>query len=119
MPARLEDLPSQDALVREFFQPFLGRKLTAVVEHFRPLIRNAVAHLDPAQDVLDIDRYEDVTTCERAVPVLRYMAHRFITAELEHHRPRRSPAPDFRCAPNKGVQLTAYSVRCAPAFGSS
>jgi hypothetical protein len=84
MPASLEDLPSQDVLVREFFQPFLGRKLTAVVEHFRPLIRNAVAHLDPAQDVLDIDRYEDVTTCERAVPVLRYMAHQFITAELEH-----------------------------------
>ena len=84
MPARLEEIPLQDALVHEFFQPFLGWKLTAVVEHFRPLIRNAVAHLDPAKDVLDIDCYEDVTACERAGPVLRYMAHRFITAELEH-----------------------------------
>jgi hypothetical protein len=84
MPAHLDEIPLQDELVREFFRPFLGRKLSAVVDYFRPLIRNAVAHLDPSKDVLDIDRYEDVAACERAVPVLRYMARRFITAELEN-----------------------------------
>jgi len=34
--------------------------------------------------VLDIDRYEDVKICEKAIPVLRYMARQFISAELQY-----------------------------------
>lgn len=82
MPARIEEVPLSDELVREMFRPFLGRKLSAVVDHFRPLLRNAIAHLDPSQDVLDIDRYDDVVTCMRAIPVLRYMARQYIGVEL-------------------------------------
>lgn len=81
MPKHLEELPAQNE--KEFFQPFLGQKFTAIVEHFRPLIRNAIAHLDPSKDVLDIDHFEDVAECEQAIPVLRYMAREFIRAELD------------------------------------
>jgi hypothetical protein len=56
------------------FRRFLGRKFNWAVDYFRPLIRNAVAHLDPSQTVLDIDHFDDVKTCEEAIPVLRYMA---------------------------------------------
>ena len=56
------------------FRRFLGRKFNWAVDYFRPLIRNAIAHLDPSQTVLDIDHFDDVKTCEEAIPVLRYMA---------------------------------------------
>jgi hypothetical protein len=74
LPKNLADLRISDELQFEKFQPFLGKKFTWISDHFRPVIRNAIAHLDPDQHVLDIDRFEDVHACEKAVPVLRYMA---------------------------------------------
>jgi hypothetical protein len=60
------------------FGRFLGRKFNWAVDQLRPLIRNAIAHLDPLQSVLDIDHLDDVRACEEAIPVLRYMARMFL-----------------------------------------
>jgi hypothetical protein len=84
LPAELGMIPVEDDNVRQYFRPFLGRKFSFIVDQFRPLIRNAIAHLDPTQDVLDIDRFEDVQACERTVPVLRYMARTLIGFEIDH-----------------------------------
>jgi hypothetical protein len=39
---------------------------------------------DPTQEVLDIDRFEDLQVCERAVPVLRHIARTLIGFEIDH-----------------------------------
>jgi len=84
MPAQLDEIPIALDSIREFFQPFLGRKFSSIIDHFRPLVRNAIAHLDPTQDVLDIDRFQDVQACERAIPILRYIARTLIRSEIDH-----------------------------------
>jgi len=84
MPSELRKIPIEDDSIRELFRPFLGRKVSFVVNQFRPLVRNAIAHLDPTQEVLDIDHFEDVQTCERTIPVLRYIARTLICFEIDH-----------------------------------
>ena len=84
MPAQLDEIPIVSDSIRESFRPFLGRKFSSIVDDFRPLVRNAIAHLDPAQDVLDIDRFQDIQTCERAIPILRYVARALIRFEIDH-----------------------------------
>ena len=84
MPAQLNEIPTVLDSIRELFRPFLGRKCSAVVDHFRPLVRNAIAHLDPTQDVLEIDRFQDIQACERAIPILRYIARVLIRSEIDH-----------------------------------
>jgi hypothetical protein len=84
MPAKLGEIPILVDSIRESFRPFLGRKFSSIIDHFRPLVRNAIAHLDPTQDVLDIDRFQDVQACERAAPILRYIAHTLIRFEIDH-----------------------------------
>ena len=85
IPEQLEDI-GVDFLETASFKPFLGQKFTRVLDHYRSLIRNAVAHLDPMQNVLDIDRYDDVLTCLIAVPVLRYVARSMIRSELQSRK---------------------------------
>jgi len=84
MPAQLDEIPIVLDSIRESFRPFLGRKFSSIVDHFRPLMRNAIAHLDPTQDVLDIDRFQDIQACERAIPILRYIARVLIRSEIDH-----------------------------------
>ena len=74
IPNDAAEIPITDELILPHFLPFLGKKFSWVREHFRPLVRNAIAHLDPEQQVLDVDRFEDVAACGRAVPILRYLA---------------------------------------------
>jgi len=73
-PTDMEDLKLKGDQIPELFARFLGKKFSWAREYFRPLIRNAIAHLDPSSDTLDIDHFADVNVCERAIPVLRYMA---------------------------------------------
>jgi len=84
MPAQLDEIPIVLDSIRELFRPFLGRKFSSIVDHFRPLVRNAIAHLDPTQHVLDIDRFQDIQACERAIPILRYIARVLIRSEIDH-----------------------------------
>jgi hypothetical protein len=63
----------------DVFRRFLGKKFNSARDYFRPVIRNAIAHLDPSKAVLDIDHFDDVKTCEEAIPVLRYMGRALIS----------------------------------------
>ena len=84
IPATVEQLALKDDALRQAFQPFVGRKFSTVIDELRPLVRNAIAHLDPTQVVLDVDHFDDIAACERAVAVLRYIARALIRFELEH-----------------------------------
>jgi hypothetical protein len=81
-PDQLDDLAIDDEEIRERFKPYLAKKFTWAQDHFRTLIRNAVAHLDPTGEILDADDFDDVRVCERAVPILRYMARQMLASEL-------------------------------------
>lgn len=41
-----------------------------------------MAHLQPGATLVIVDRLEDVETCRKAVPVLRYVARRIIDGEI-------------------------------------
>jgi methylamine utilization protein MauJ len=82
IPEKLEDIQT-DSWDKEEFKPFLGKKFNWVLDQYRGLIRNAVAHLDPASHVLDADKFEDIGVCEDAVPVLKYMARKMLDRELQ------------------------------------
>jgi Methylamine utilization protein MauJ len=83
MPTSDADLNIVSSLHREFFQPYLGQKFTRVLDQFRNLLRNAVAHLDPMGDSLIIDDFEDVAQCERTVPVIKYICRVMLQNELQ------------------------------------
>lgn len=71
----------------EFFdaiRPHLGRKFGAVLDQYRDILRNAIAHLNPERGVVIADRHSDVMACERALPVLRYIAREMLATELRH-----------------------------------
>ncbi len=72
-----------DELSSESFKPYLGKKFTLVLDNYRDLIRNALAHLDPSQEVLVADYYDDIVSCEKAVPVMKFIAHQMVRNELE------------------------------------
>ncbi len=72
-----------DELERESFKPYLGWKFERVRQELRKLIRNALAHIDPTQDVLVADEYDDVERCEDAIPVLRYVARQMLRHEID------------------------------------
>jgi hypothetical protein len=84
MPKQIQEFRLSDTFISQSITPFLGQKYTTITEHFRPLIRNAIAHLDPSQDVLDIDHLEDISKCKKAIPVLRYMARTLIKFERDN-----------------------------------
>ena len=79
-PADIKAIKISPDQTRELFRPFLGKKFGRVRDHFRPVIRHAIAHLDPFSTILDIDHFEDVATCENAIPVLRFMAKSYPAA---------------------------------------
>ena len=83
LPERLEDIADATPMTSDSFAPFLGGKFTAILDQHKHLVRNAIAHLDPRQRILDIDHFDDVATCQKALPLFAYMARRWIAAELE------------------------------------
>lgn len=77
------DYIQTDRWDKEAFKPFLGKKFNWVLNHLRALIRNAVAHLDPASRVLDADKFADLGACEDAIPILKYIARKMLDRELQ------------------------------------
>lgn len=85
IPVSLADLQSVSHYLLESFQPYLGQKFTKVLDQFRGVFRNAVAHLEIAGDSLMADEFDDVTKCERAIPVIRYISRAMLHHELQTH----------------------------------
>jgi len=75
MPAGA-DLAALDFHDQAAIAPYAGRSFAYVRDDLRTLVRNAAAHLDPTgeQETLAADTYRDVTRCEDATSVLRYVA---------------------------------------------
>jgi hypothetical protein len=82
-PNRLEDISSYDDLTVGEFNVHLGKTFEEVHDHYRELVRNAIAHLSQLDGVLDPDNYRDISTCEKAVPVLKFMARQMLRNDLE------------------------------------
>jgi len=75
-------LAPADPYLSESFKPYLGMKFTRVLDQFRTLIRNTVAHLDPFANSLSADRYQDSQRCQEALPVLKHIAREMLRNEL-------------------------------------
>lgn len=83
IPQDETSIPISDPLELEDFKPYLGRKFTWVLEQFRELLRNAVAHLDPEGDSLIADVSADVLRCERGISVIKYISRVMLSNEIQ------------------------------------
>ena len=85
-----EVIPAGDALEalefhdRESLRPYTGRTFGYVREKLRPVVRNAIAHLDPTgqEDSLVADEFADFSRCEDAAAVLRHIGRLMLENEL-------------------------------------
>jgi hypothetical protein len=85
IPNNLEDIVT-DKWDKNYFTPYIGKKFNWVLDQYRELIRNAVAHLDTSSRVLDADQSKDIGQCEVAIPVLKYIARQMLEAESKARR---------------------------------
>jgi len=85
-----EAIPSGEPLAqlnfheRAAIRPYAGRSFGFVRDQLRDLVRNAASHLDPtgAQETLIADELADLTRCEDATLVLKYMARVILDNEF-------------------------------------
>ncbi len=82
-PSAMADISSDDEMTVGEFSIHLGKSFEDVHEHYRNLIRNAIAHLSQLDSVIDADNYDDISTCERAIPVLKFMARQMLQHDLD------------------------------------
>jgi hypothetical protein len=73
-PANINELAIESEVARELFQRYLGKPFFDALDDLKEQIRHAIAHLANLDDVIDHDRYDDVSRCLRAIPVLKYVA---------------------------------------------
>lgn len=66
----------------EFFLAYLGKEFSEVRKTMKDVLRNAIGHLTPGRLVLDPDDYDDVGGCEKAIPVIRYIARKALAKEI-------------------------------------
>ncbi|MBB6582877.1 methylamine utilization protein MauJ [Ralstonia solanacearum] len=69
-----------------------GKRFKAIKEQMRPVMRNAVAHMDPDQITKIVDRFEDFEAVIEWLPIVRYMAKRQLENELAWHLGTSAPA---------------------------
>ena len=89
IPATIEALPYEDKWALDGFKPYLGKRFTWVRDDLRERLRHGLAHLLPGDTnikSLSADVFNDVSTAEDAVPVLRYMARTLLKSYLGEHR---------------------------------
>jgi hypothetical protein len=58
-----------------------GKRFKAIKEQMRPVLRNALAHMNPSQVTKIVDRYEDYEEVLEWLPVVRYMAKQVLENE--------------------------------------
>lgn len=86
VPSDLKSIgQSNNAGLQESLKPHAGRKFTAVLDDIRPVLRNAIAHLDPDGTPIIQDRWEDLQKAEQALPGLRWIARQLLNSELQEH----------------------------------
>jgi len=83
VPNNIDDIKPIDSLVKLAFKPYTGQSFIMILDSFRELIRNAIAHLSQLDGALNSDKFDDFVTCDKAVPVLHYIARVMLTNELE------------------------------------
>lgn len=81
-PTTINMLPVDDELTRDAFEPYLNKDFSEALNNLREFIRNAIAHLSDFESILDADRFDDVRTCDRAIPVLKYIARKMLENDL-------------------------------------
>jgi hypothetical protein len=82
IPSDPTNLPDMTVWAKDLFTPYLGKTFADVKASVDNTIRNAIAHLTPGRDIRDPDKLKDLRSCRDIVPVLRYIAHELIQAEL-------------------------------------
>jgi hypothetical protein len=65
----------------EFFYPYLGKDFSEIRKSMKTILRDAIAHFTPGALVLDPDDFDDVAACEKAIPIVRYMASTHLSNE--------------------------------------
>lgn len=81
VPAAENDIDVEPS-EQQRFSSYLGMKFTRVLDELRGVLRNALAHLDPAKSLV-ADKADDIARCEQAIPVIRYIARVMVEHELE------------------------------------
>lgn len=84
LPGELENLIGIDKDSHVAFLPYLGKKYSFVLDQYRELIRNALAHLNPYELTIEADNYDDLRKCEAAITVLKYISREMIRNEIFH-----------------------------------
>lgn len=85
-PVSIDDLKDVDPWTKHELKEYEGKKYSWVLDQHRSLIRNAVAHLKPTDNVLEPDRYDDVAACERGLLVLKYIVREVLNNELNEYK---------------------------------
>lgn len=83
IPIETTDLHLSSQFDGELFQQYLGKKFTAVLDEFRNVMRNAIAHLNPTQNVLSADKFDDLQSCQKCMPVIKYIARQMLETEIK------------------------------------
>lgn len=73
----------ENEITKKAFTKYLGMDFKDVRDDLTNLIRNAVAHLGDFEKVLDADRFDDVVTCSRAIPVLKFIARKMLENDFD------------------------------------
>jgi hypothetical protein len=83
-PGSYEDLADEDfyQVPRELVEPYLGKKFNWIVDQFRDVLRNAIAHLDPTGTVLNPDDIRDTKKCQDAIFIIKYVARSMLMDEV-------------------------------------
>ncbi len=81
IPATAGALPD-DLQGNASIMPYLGWRFNRVIDHNRDDLRNAAAHLDPTDEHLSVDRYDDVERFERLLPIIKYIAREMLRNQL-------------------------------------
>jgi hypothetical protein len=100
VPTSRSELGTETDEDADSFDPYLGKSFGAVRQTLRPVIRNAVAHLNPLGEQtsangrgrrrsrathapsLIADVFHDLMLCETTMPVVKYMARVMLDNEL-------------------------------------
>lgn len=81
-PNELESLPIENEITKLAFTKYLGKSFQEVRDSLKDEFRHAIAHLLKFDNVIDADRFDDVTKCARAIPVTKFMARKMLENNL-------------------------------------